>query len=172
MSKTKNVAEKSTAKIITKRQNQQIKSNLELNRTTADRMAIFIANTFGSITFLCCCIIFFVCWICCNLSFLPGIKPFDHFPFPALEMVVSVFAIILSVSVLISQNRQGRIEKVRQQVEFEVNVRAENEITKILVMLHEIQKKVGINTNDAELEAMKENIDIQKLHKKLNDNLD
>jgi uncharacterized membrane protein len=148
---------------------QEIKSRLEVNMTLSDRVALFITDMFGSIKFLCLCLLFFIIWIAWNLNFLPGLKPFDSYPFPALEMIVSLFAVILSVSVLISQNRQGKIEKLRQQVEFEVNVRAENEITKVLQMLHVMQKKMGIEGNDSELETMKENINLQDLHQKIDD---
>lgn len=77
---------------------------------------------------------------------------------------MSAAAIFLSISVLISQNRQRRLEKIREQVEFEVNVRAENEITKILEMLHEMQQKMGIRKPDAELEEMKQKLDVNQLH--------
>ena len=113
------------------------------------------------------CIIVFLVWILWNTAVIPGAHPFDKYPFPVLEMAVSIFAVILSVSVLISQNRIGRMEKTRQKVEFEVNFRAENEITKILHMLHEMQKKMGIHTEDFELEIMKENIDLQVLHQQI-----
>ena len=152
--------------------NQEIKSSLAVNRALSDRVAIFITDAFGSIKFLCFCLLFFVLWVVWNLGLLPHLKPFDPFPFPALEMVVSLFAIILSVSVLISQNRQGHTEKIRQQVEFEVNVRAESEITKVLAMLHDIQRKMGIKNDDQELEKMKENIDLQKLHNTMDDTVD
>jgi len=130
-----------------------------------DKVSLFITNTFGSVLFLLVCAIFIVLWICCNLNLVPGIKPFDRFPFPELEMVVSIFAIILSISVLISQKRQARLEKINQQVEFEINIRAEKEITKVLEMLHVIQKKLGIEANDTELEKMKETTDIEQLHR-------
>ena len=146
---------------------QDLKSNIELNHTWKDKISIFISGFFGSVMFLCFCIGFFVLWITWNLGLIPGFLPFDRYPFPELEMVVSVFAIILSVSVLISQNRQGHRDKIRQQVEFEVNVHAENEITKMLTMLHDIQKRLGIDSKDNELEQMKENLDIQQLHEKI-----
>jgi uncharacterized membrane protein len=83
-------------------------------------------------------------------------------------MLVSLFAIVLSVSVLINQNRQGRIEKIRQQVEFEVNIRAGEEITKMLTMLHEIHQKLGISSDaDQELEEMKKNTDLKKLRQRI-----
>ena len=148
---------------------EEIKSSLEDKKTVSDKLAIFITNTFGSLGFLMMCLLFFAFWISWNLNLLPGLKPFESYPFAGLEMVVSVFAIILSVSVLMSQNRQGRMEKLRQQVEFEVNVRAENEITKMLHMLQEMQKKMGIDTHDSELENMKEEIDLQQLHRKMDE---
>lgn len=59
------------------------------------------------------------------------------------------------------------MEKVREQVEFEVNVRAETEITKILEMLEQVQQKLGINTADEDLEQMKKKLDIRKLHERI-----
>ena len=136
-----------------------------LKKHRSDKVSQVITNTFGSVTFLFSCVLLIGLWICWNLNFFPGLKPFDHYPFPALEMGVSIFAIILSISVLISQKRQTRLEKVHQQVEFEINVRAEEEITKMLDMLHDIQKKLGIANKDAELELMKRKTDIEQLHR-------
>ena len=147
-----------------------IKSALEFNENWIDKVATFITGTFGSIRFLGLCMLFFVIWIAWNLNLLPLIKPFDPYPFQMLTMIVSIFAIILSISVLISQNREGKRETIRQKVEFEVNIRAENEITKMLTMLHEIQKKLGIKgTADTELEEMKAETNIQDIHHKLDD---
>lgn len=142
----------------------QLQSALNFTNTRTDQTAVVIINALGSITFLRICIAFFAGWICWNSRLLPGLKPFDPFPFSTLEMAVSIFAIILSISVLINQNRQGRIEKIRQQVEFEVNVRAESEITKILQMLHQVHTKLGISTQeDRELEKMKRQTDIDEI---------
>jgi len=148
---------------------RELQSKLEINKTFGDRVALFITDVFGSMTFLCFCLLSFLIWILWNLNFIPGLKPFDPYPFPELEMIVSLFAVILSVSVLISQNREGKMEKISQQVEFEVNVRAENEITKVLALLDEIQKKLGINIKDQELEAMKESLDLHELHQQIDE---
>ena len=147
-----------------------IKSTLEFNETWIDKAATFITGTFGSVRFLGLCLAFFLVWIAWNLNALPLLKPFDPYPFQMLTMIVSIFAIILSISVLISQNREGKRDMIRQQVEFEVNIRAESEITKMLTMLHEIQKKLGItNTTDTELEKMKAETDIHDIHQKLDE---
>lgn len=147
----------------------ELRSSLDFTKTRTDKLSVFIVEILGSIKFLLFCMSLFVLWICWNLN-LMGLKPFDPFPFPILEMTVSLFAIILSVSVLINQNRQGRMDKIRQQVEFEVNVRAEEEITKMLNMLHTIHQKLGINSNDdKELEEMKENMDVKEIHKSIDE---
>lgn len=145
----------------------ELKSALEFNKTRVDDFAVFTTNTLGSITFLISCMVLMAVWILWNL-FSPA--PFDKFPFPILQMVVSLFAIILSVTVLINQNRQGRMDKIRQQVDFEVNVRAESEITMMLNMLHEIHQKMGLKTEeDKELEEMKETTDVKLIHQTIDE---
>ena len=149
---------------------KKIASDLKLRKSVTDKIALWITDTLGSMLFLGLCLIFFIIWILWNIRFMHHFMPFDAFPFPILTMIVSLFAIILSIAVLISQNRAGRIADKRQQVEFEVNVHAEKEITKLLSMMGEIQLKLGINNKgDMELEAMKENLDLQDLHDTLNE---
>ncbi len=143
---------------------EQLKSTIEIDQKRSDHVAIWLTDTFGSLTFLSICLATLIVYFLWNTNLIPGLRPFDLYPFSALDMVLSVFAVMLSISVLISQNRQRRMEKIRELVEFEVNIRAENEITKILEMLHEIQQKIGINKQDPELEKMKESLDIQQLH--------
>jgi uncharacterized membrane protein len=59
---------------------------------------------------------------------VPGVPLFDPFPFGLLTMAVSLEAIILSVFVLLSQNRQVAKDRVRSDIEYDVNLKAELEI--------------------------------------------
>ncbi|QXV63753.1 DUF1003 domain-containing protein [Mucilaginibacter sp. 21P] len=143
---------------------EQLRSSLNFTNSPIDKLAVLIIEVLGSMTFLISCMVMLTGWICWNVKLIPGLKPFDPFPFPTLEMAVSIFAIILSISVLINQNRQGRIEKIRQQVEFEINVRAEHEITRLLELVHEIHQKMGLSTvSDQELESMKQRTDLEEI---------
>jgi uncharacterized membrane protein len=160
--------EKATDRVKSKKR-KELKSALEIGQSRADRMMIRIADVLGSLGFLSFCLVIFCLYILFNLDVIPGFHSFDPYPFNGLNTILAVFAIILSVSVLVSQNRLRRTEKVREQVEFEVNVRAENEITKILEMLHVIQQKLGIDKPDPELEQMKETIDLDELHKNIDE---
>lgn len=98
---------------------------------------------------------------------IPGVEAFDPFPFGLLTMIVSLEAIILSVFVLLSQNRDARIGKLREEVNLQVNLVAEEEITKILELLDEIRKKMGIKKEDHELEKMLERIDTSYIERSL-----
>jgi uncharacterized membrane protein len=134
-----------------------------LNKRSHDGLARFITNTFGSLAFLLVYVLFIAGWIAWNHGWL-GLKPFDKSPFSELELFLSAFAIFLSVMVLISQKRQARLEKINERVEFEVNLKSEKEITKVLEMLQRIQQKLGIDKKDPELDKMMEELDTEKIH--------
>lgn len=92
-----------------------------------ERIADVIAWFSGSMPFLILNAAWFIIWI--SLNVLPlGIQPFDPFPFGLLTMIVSLEAIFLSCFVLVSQNRQAEKDRVRSDIEYEVNIKAELEI--------------------------------------------
>ncbi len=129
-----------------------------------DRAADYVTQAFGTVSFLIANAIFFAVWIIWNSNIFPGLHVFDPFPFGFLTMIVSLEAIFLSIIVLISQNRAGEVSDLRQKLDFEVNIRAEEEITRIIKMLDEIHDHLGLDPHDdEELKNMKQSIDIQKL---------
>ena len=145
----------------------ELKSGVEFEKTWTDTAAKILTKSFGTIWFLGATFIFILLWIIINLGWIDDLTPFDTYPFSLLSVIVSLFGIFLSIVVLISQNRQGRIADVRQRIEFEINVRAETEITKILNMLDEIHDELGIAKVDKELEKMKEKIDITEIKEEI-----
>ena len=95
--------------------------------TTLERIADWISWFSGSMHFLLLNAVWFVIWIAVNVWPL-GVPQFDPFPFGLLTMIVSLEAIFLSCFVLISQNRQADKDRVRSNIEYEVNIKAELEI--------------------------------------------
>ena len=71
--------------------------------------------------------LWFTIWISINV-FPLGLPQFDPFPFGLLTMIVSLEAIFLSCFVLISQNRQAAKDKIRSDIEYDVNIKAELEV--------------------------------------------
>lgn len=113
----------------------------------------------GSTPFLIFHIIFFTAWIVLNIEIIPGTIPFDPFPFGLLTMVVSLEAIFLAIFILVSQNRSAYVNTLREEVHLRVNLIAEEEITKILEVLADVRKHVGIRKPDPELEEMLQRTD-------------
>lgn len=101
---------------------------MEEHLTPLQKIADVIAWFSGSISFLLINAVWFALWI--GLNTLPiGFEPFDPYPFGLLTMIVSLEAIFLSCFVLVSQNRQTEKDRVRSDIEYEVNVKAELEVT-------------------------------------------
>ncbi|HEV7507615.1 MAG TPA: DUF1003 domain-containing protein [Thermoanaerobaculia bacterium] len=119
-----------TVQLLRHTASRNVNLEVEDRRTKVEKAADWIAAFSGSITFLMIHIVVFAVWILLNVDWLPGWKPpnFDPFPFGLLTMVVSLEAIILSVFVLLSQNRQASKERIRGDIEYEVNLKAELEI--------------------------------------------
>jgi uncharacterized membrane protein len=97
-------------------------------RSRVQKIADWIAEFSGSIPFLVIHIVVFALWLIINALPIPGITPFDPYPFGFLTLAVSLEAIFLSVFVLLSQNRIAATERVRADIEYDVNLKAELEI--------------------------------------------
>jgi CRP/FNR family cyclic AMP-dependent transcriptional regulator len=108
----------------------------EDNRTLTLKIVDTISDFSGSLPFLWIHLVIFFVWIALNVGpFAHGqFRGFDPFPFGLLTMVVSLEAIVLSVFVLLSQNRQAARDRVRNEIEYEVNLKAELEVAQ----LHEV----------------------------------
>ena len=126
----------------------------------------------GSTPFLIFHVLFFAGWIAVNLDYVPWILPFDPFPFGLLTMIVSLEAIFLAIFVLVSQNRSAYISTIRDEVHMGINLIAEEEITKILEVLAEIRRELGIKKPDSQLEKMLNRIDTGYIEKSILDQMD
>lgn len=115
------------------RVSRNVNEEVQANFTLIERVADWIAWFSGSMPFLLINLIWFVTWITLNTLILPvdpvtNERGFDPFPFGLLTMIVSLEAIFLSCFVLISQNRQAEKDRVRADIEYEVNIKAELEV--------------------------------------------
>jgi uncharacterized membrane protein len=109
------------------RVSRNVNEEVEVHSTLLQRVADWIAWFSGSMLFLMLNGGWFIFWIIVN-TFAVGVAAFDPYPFGLLTMIVSLEAIFLSCFVLISQNRQAEKDRVRSDIEYEVNIKAELEI--------------------------------------------
>ncbi|HEY6217751.1 MAG TPA: DUF1003 domain-containing protein [Pyrinomonadaceae bacterium] len=106
---------------------RNVNEEMEEHTTALQRIADWIAWFSGSMPFLIINGAWFTIWILLNTLPL-GIPKFDEYPFGLLTMIVSLEAIFLSCFVLVSQNRQAEKDRVRSDIEYEVNIKAEMEV--------------------------------------------
>jgi len=136
------------------RVSRNVNEQVEVDRgNIVMRTADWVANFSGSITFLVVHVFFFAAWI--GFNSLP--IAFDPFPYNLLTMTVSLEAIILSTLLLFSGNRSAARDRIRSDIEYEVNLKAELEVAHLhdkTDLMHEemlerfskIEKALSIST--------------------------
>lgn len=135
------------------------------------KVADYLTNTFGSIAFLILNAIFFAIWIIINTNKVPGITPFDPFPFTLLTMVVSLEAILLSIIVLMSAQRQNYITTLREEMDMQINLISEREVTMVLKLLNKILEKSKVKVDEPELVEMLKETDISYIERRLEEQI-
>lgn len=154
---------------------ERIKKNIEAvaklekreikNRTVAEHIADAVTRGAGSMPFVIFHILWFGIWILANVELIPGIKPFDPFPFSFLTLVVSLEAIFLSLLVLMTQNRMTKEADKRAHLDLQINMLAEQEDSRTMIMLEKICEHLNIEVSDDEDTA--EETDVYQLAKEL-----
>jgi uncharacterized membrane protein len=107
-----------------------------------DRLADTITRFTGSMRFVYLHLAVFGLWIAINLGWLP-LPRFDP-SFVVLAMVASVEAIFLSTFVLISQNRMAALADKRAELDLQVSLLAEHEITRLITLVTAIAEQMDI----------------------------
>jgi uncharacterized membrane protein len=124
----------------------------------ADRLADAITRFTGSMLFVYLHLLLFGFWIIANLRWIPGLPAWDE-SFVVLAMVASVEAIFLSTFVLISQNRMAAEADKRADLDLQISLLAEHEVTKLTALVSDIAHSLGVKTNiEGEVEEVKRDV--------------
>ena len=91
--------------------------------------------------------IWFTVWIAINTGLVPGVHPFDRFPFQFLTMIVSLEAIFVALFVLASQNRLAKQSDLRANLDLQIDLLVEREMTAVLQLLNDIAKHLHVDTD-------------------------
>jgi uncharacterized membrane protein len=97
----------------------------------------------GSMPFVYIHLVILAAWIVVNLGLIRGVPVFDR-SFVILATAASVEAIFLSTFVLISQNRAASAANRRADLDLQINLLAEHEVTRLISLTSEIAKRLGI----------------------------
>lgn len=134
-----------TARLLRHSVSRDINEQTEDRRTKVMKIADWISEFSGSLPFLFLHLGIFFVWIVLNAGPLArtAVGGWDAFPFGLLTMVVSLEAIFLSVFVLLSQNRQVARDRVRNDIEYQVNLKAELEIGHLHEKVDELHEMIA-----------------------------
>lgn len=139
----------------------------ERKKSRQEKIADLLTRFSGSMVFVYVHAIWFGVWIVFNIGWL-GSKPFDPFPFSLLTLIVSLEAIFLSTFVLISQNHAGAIADKRADLDLQINLLSEHEVTRLLTLMDAVVEHLGVDiAKKPELEELKKDVGAKQVLDKI-----
>jgi uncharacterized membrane protein len=99
------------------------------------------------------------CWIVGNIGWIGLIRPWDP-SFVVLGMAASVEAIFLTTFVLMSQNRMSVAAVMRADLDLQINLLAEHEVTKLVALVSALTDHFGVRVDisEAQIEELKQDV--------------
>lgn len=143
---------------------KNIKTTLEAELTTGQKLADKIAEFGGSWTFIIAFFSFIVIWMIINVIFLVD-QSFDPYPFILLNLILSCLAAIQAPIIMMSQNRQEEKDRQRAEHDYKVDLKAELEIKLLSEKIDHLlahQNKKLLNMQQVQIDYL------ENLMKKLN----
>jgi uncharacterized membrane protein len=136
-------------------------------RSRQERIADRVTRFTGSMKFVYIHLLLFGLWILINLGWLPSVPRFDP-SFVVLAMVASVEAIFLSTFVLITQNRMAALADKRADLDLQVSLLAEHEVTRLITLVTAMAERMGLElARDPELAELSQDVAPEKVMEKM-----
>jgi uncharacterized membrane protein len=139
------------------------------SRKASERIGDAFTLVMGSLGFVVAHVIGFVAWFTINLGWIPGLEPFDPFPFGILTLIVSAEGVFLAIFVLLSQNRMSRLSSQRAHLNLQISLLAEQETTKLLQTVQRIADHLGLeeSVQDRVVERLSQETHLETLAEEL-----
>jgi uncharacterized membrane protein len=133
------------------------------SRSREQRVADAIGRFAGSMRFVYIHLVVVGLWVAINLKWLPIMSAFDP-TFVVLAMVASVEALFLSTFVLITQNRMAELADKRADLDLQVSLLAEHEVTRLITLVTAMAERMGLEVaGDPELEELSQDVAPEKV---------
>ncbi|MGI8508716.1 MAG: DUF1003 domain-containing protein [Gemmatimonadaceae bacterium] len=139
----------------------------ERARSREERIADVVTTFAGSMRFVYLHLAIFGAWITVNLGRVPGVPKFDP-SFVILAMFASVEAIFLSTFVLITQNRMSELAGTRADLDLQISLLSEHELTRVVRLVAAIGNRLGLEeARDPELDELGRDVDPEAVLKQI-----
>jgi CRP/FNR family transcriptional regulator, cyclic AMP receptor protein len=130
----------STQRIVRGRAARNPNDVYEETETLGEKLADRVASFGGSWLFIGIFLVLEVIYVAINIALKH--KAWDPYPFILLNLVLSMLAAIQAPVIMMSQNRQDAKDRVRSELDFQVNRRAESEIQALSRRVHALGDKL------------------------------
>jgi uncharacterized membrane protein len=107
--------------------------------TFADRAADMIAEFGGSWKFIIAAVLFFNVWVLINTLLLAN-NGFDPYPYLLLSTAINMIAVLQAPIILMSQNRQSHKDRLRAEIDYQINLRNELALNEIIERLKTLER--------------------------------
>ncbi|HET6566685.1 MAG TPA: DUF1003 domain-containing protein [Rhodothermales bacterium] len=143
-------------------------------RGPGERLLARIAHVLGHPTFFLVEALFHLGWLLLNSGWIPGITPWDPYPFSFLLSFASVQALFIALLILMHSQEETRIRELREETDLQVALHSERESTKLLQMMVDVHRALGIPLapNEQELREMMNPLDPERLRATTEEHLD
>jgi uncharacterized membrane protein len=128
-----------TDELLRSRVSRNANEEAEARLTVADRAADLIAEFGGSWKFIILSIVLIIFWIIFNTFIL--IRGFDPAPYQMLNLVLAVIAGMQAPIIMMSQNRQGEKDRLRADLDYQVNLKNELSLAEVLRRLDVLESE-------------------------------
>jgi len=109
--------------------------------TLADRAADVIAEFGGSWKFIIAAVLFFNVWVLINIWLRwAGESGFDPYPFLLLSTAINMLAVLQAPIILMSQNRQSHKDRLRAEIDYQINLKNELALNEIIERLKALER--------------------------------
>jgi uncharacterized membrane protein len=125
---------------VTRNLNVEEEERLTFGQRVADRVASFG----GSWTFIISFAVVLVVWVIVN-SVLLIAHPFDPYPYILLNLFLSMLAALQAPVIMMSQNRQASKDRLKADLDYEVNLKAELEVAQLHSKVDRIYEEMQAN---------------------------
>jgi uncharacterized membrane protein len=152
----------------------QLEAEQEKQVELPNRISETIGRFAGTNAFVVLQIACVLVWILVNSGSVPGLTPFDPFPFVLLGVLLALEAVLLTSFVLIRQNRMSAMAERRRHLDLQISLLAEKEATKVIQLLQRMSRQMGIEemVTDKEARELSKDTEVEDVARDLKESLE
>jgi uncharacterized membrane protein len=139
----------------------------EESRSLGERIADAVTRFTGSLFFVSIHLIILALWVAINVGWLSRLARFDA-SFTILASVASVEALFLATFVLITQKRMATLAAKRAELDLQVSLLSEHEITRLITLVTAMAERMGLDgAQDPELAELSQDVAPEEVMEKM-----